>query len=179
MAGFELSSYDSRFCAENIWTFGGFFDGTGVWQYWRCRTEACYMLHIYTYVYEDSIMKPTKYCLKRGLRKCIRASEIVQSTMYISMEMPNWNAFVKLLYTIKKLSSSVTLATLQVLSSYMWPMLSVLTITEVWAFFWAVPASPWHSMGRCVWSVFADWCGVCGNLLLTSYMSPYLIQKHR
>jgi hypothetical protein len=24
------------------------------------------MLHIYTYVYEDSIMKPTKYCLKRG-----------------------------------------------------------------------------------------------------------------
>jgi hypothetical protein len=42
------------------------------------------------YIYKDSIMKPTKCYLRRGgeIREYNRGSELVQSTLYASMELP-------------------------------------------------------------------------------------------
>jgi hypothetical protein len=41
----------------------------------------------YIYTYEDSVMKPTKYCLKRGRQKYNGGGELVQGTLYECMEL--------------------------------------------------------------------------------------------
>jgi hypothetical protein len=38
------------------------------------------------HIYEDCIMKPTKYCLKRGRLKYNRGTELLQNTLYVSTE---------------------------------------------------------------------------------------------
>jgi hypothetical protein len=51
----------------------------------------------------ESIIKPTKCCLKNGrggdLKEYNRRRELVQSTSYKSMEIPNENPLIQLMYT--------------------------------------------------------------------------------
>jgi hypothetical protein len=58
------------------------------------------MFHIYVYtdahMYEDTIMKPIKYCLKKKGRRLseyntMRGGELIQSTPHTCMELSQWN----------------------------------------------------------------------------------------
>jgi hypothetical protein len=54
---------------------------------------------LYYIIYEDSIRKPTKHCLKkeeegRVLRKYKREGELIQNIPYTSVELSQWNPLV-------------------------------------------------------------------------------------
>jgi hypothetical protein len=62
---------------------------------------------LHVHVFKDSIIKPTKHCIKSGGGQREEweyngGSGLVQSILYICMELPQWNFLVSLMYANSK-----------------------------------------------------------------------------
>jgi hypothetical protein len=64
-----------------------------------------------TCIYKNRILKLVKIVFKGvvGTRKSNRGAEFDQSTLYECMKISQWNAFVQLIYTNKKLKTKSAL----------------------------------------------------------------------